>query len=151
MVNEFTSYDNPPILSYNEVDFPKIFIGCIIKNRYDEERVDILESANPERIVFFDTFLYGSLFEPCGKYANLVESIKNYRQIDLYTYNKELLKNNLSCEDNFGYFGGGLYPIDPKHISDMIENFKYDSFFDDNLEMPMYQRIKSINMFVLIP
>ena len=140
MVNEFTSYDNPPI-----------FVGCIIKNRYDEERVEIFESLNPERIVFSDTFLYGVLFEPCGKYVNLIESIKNYKQIDLYTYNKELLKNNLSCEDNFGYFDRGLYPIDPKHISDIIENFKYDSFFDDNLEMPMYQRIKSVNLFVLIP
>jgi len=151
MVNEFTSYDNPPILSYSKVDSPKIFIGCIIKNKYDEERVDILENVNPERIVFSDTFLYGSLFEPSGKYADLVESIKNYKQIDLYTYNKELLKNNLSCEDNFGYFEKGLYPVDPKHILDIIENFKYDSFFDDDSEMPMYQRIKSINMFVLIP
>ena len=151
MVKEFFSYDTVPILSYKELTCDKIFIGCIIKSRYDEDRIQIKETMEPQRLDYGDYYLYGKLFNPSGKYRNLIESIKKYDKIDLYVYNKELSNNNLSCEENFSYFKNGLYPIDIEHISDFMEDFKYDDFFDDNSEMPIYQRIKGVNLFLLIP
>jgi hypothetical protein len=71
--------------------------------------------------------------------------------LDLISYGSILKKNNLSCEENFAYLNDGLYPLDRKHIQDYISNFKYNNFFVDEEEAPIYQRIKAINMFVLIP
>lgn len=151
MVEEFTSYENHPILSYQEIDEPMIFIGCCIKSQYDENRISIKDSFNPKRIMHCDRFLYGSIFIPKDECLLMLESLKQVNQIDLYTYNKIISNNNFSCDENFIFLEDGLYPFDEKHIDRYIPNFEYDNFFDDDLEMPIYQKIKSIKMFLLAP
>lgn len=151
MIQEFSSYQKQPILHYNKLDSDKIFIGCCIKSQYDEERININEQLDPQRIDHCERFLYGLLFEPERTYLEFCKDLEKIKSIDLYSYNKILLKNNLSCEENFGYLEDGLYPLDQKHIQDLIPNFKYDSLFVDDLESPIYQRIKCVNLFLLKP
>ena len=81
----------------------------------------------------------------------MLKNIIDIGDIDLFTYNKILLENNLTCNENFAYLEKNLYPIDPPYIYDYIPFLKNDSFFDDESDRPLYQRIKSVNMFFLTP
>ena len=149
MIQEFTSYQKLPILHYSELDSKKIFIGCCIKSKYDEERIHINEDLNPKRLEHCGRYLYGAILEPYDKYEKLLQDLANLKSIDLYSYNKILMENNMSCDENFSYLEDGLYPIDSKHIRDLISDFKYEKFFVDDEESPIYQRIKAINLFLL--
>lgn len=151
MIQEFNLYQKLPILSYEALDSPKVFIGCCIKSQYDEERIHIEDKFEPKRIDHCGRYLYGSLIEPFGKYEDSLKDFYKIKSIDLYSYNKTLIENNLSCEENFSYLEDGLYPLDPKYIQDFIPNFKYDSFFSEEEETPIYQRIKCVNLFLLKP
>lgn len=151
MVKEFTSYENLPILSYEKIQDPVVFIGTCIRSQYDENRISIKESFNPKRITHCDRFLYGAIFLPKMEHLLMAEKAKKVEYIDLYTYNKIICENNLSCDENFIFLEDGLYPIDEKHICQYIPNFEYNSFFDDDPEMPIHQKIKSVKMFILVP
>lgn len=151
MVEEFTSYKNLPTLSYEKVENPVVFIGTCIKSQYDEHRISIKDSFNAKRISHCDRFFYGVTFELIPDHSLMVEKLKNVQYIDLYTYNKIISENDLSCNDNFIYLEDGLYPLDEKHISQYIKKFEYGSFFNDDPEMPIHQKIKSVNMFIFVP
>lgn len=151
MIADFTSYDNLPILFYGELDKPVVFIGTCIKSQYDEDRISIRELFNPKRITHCDRFLYGTILEPKKEHLLMAEKAKKVEYIDLYTYNKIISENNLSCDENFIFLEDGLYPLDEKHIDQYIPNFQYASFFDEDPEMPIHQKIKSVKMFILVP
>jgi hypothetical protein len=151
MIKESYSLENPPLLEYNSIKIPKVFIGCNIKSEYDENRIKIKKSLNPQRISHCERNLYGLLFEPDKKHSDFVKYLGHFKSIDLFGYSKILNEYSLSAEENFGYLEHSLYPIDNKYIEDYIPNFKYDYLFEDDVEMPMYQRIKSVNMFFLLP
>ena len=151
MIKEFSYLENPPILEYVCIKIPKVFIGCNIKSEYDEKRIKIKENLNPQRILHCGRTLYGILFEPDKKHSNFVKYLSHFKSIDLLGYSKILNEYSLSSEENFGYLEHGLYPVDSKYIENYIPNFTYDYLFENNLEMPMYQRIKSVNMFFLLP
>ena len=151
MIKEFHSMENLPLLEYNSIKTPKVFIGCNIKSEYDEQRIKIKESLNPQRILHCERTLYGLLFEPDIKHSYFVKYLGHFKSIDLLGYSKILNEYSLSSEENFGYLEHGLYPVDNEYIEDYILNFKYDYLFEDDVEMPMYQRIKAVNMFFLLP
>jgi hypothetical protein len=151
MVKEFASYEKLPILSYEELNKTVVFIGTCIKSQYDEDRISIRELFNPKRIAHCDRFLYGTILEPKKEHLLIAEKVKKIEHIDLYTYNKIISENNLSCDENFIFLEDGLYPVDEKHIGEYIPNLEYDSFFDDDPEMPIHQKIKSLKMFILVP
>lgn len=146
---EFTLYKNKPKEKYNKLNKPNIFIGCNIKSEYDERRITIKNNLKPTRIYHNDRYFYGCVFEPNEIFLRIIDDLSKFESIDLYTYNKILKENNFSCDENFAYFNDGTYPIDSTHIPNYIQNFNYQMFFDDKPEIPMHQRIKAINMFIL--
>lgn len=149
MTEQYSTFECPPKEKYNKIDDVKIFIGCTIKSEYDERRIKIKEHLNPNRISHNGKLYYGCIFEPNLVFKNTIKNLSEYSSLDLITYNKVLKNNNLSCDENFAYFNDGTYPIDSTHIPNYIENFNYQMFFEDNPEIPMHQRIKAINMFIL--
>lgn len=151
MIKEFGYLDEPPILEYKGIHKDYVFVGCMIKSLYDEGRIEIKNNLNPKRIYHCDRNLYGILLEPDKKDQTFLNYLKHFKTIDLYSYNKILNEYSMTCDENFGYLEKGLYPIDSKHIEKYIPNFKYDYLFDDNTEIPNYQRIKSVNMLFLSP
>lgn len=151
MNSTYDVLEDPPKKNYNKLISDKIFVGCNIKSSYDENRIKIKEQHNPQRINHCDKNFYGVLLEPSKEHLFLLKYLMNFKSFDLYTFNKILKENNLSCDENYAYLEKNLYPVDTKYIYNYIPDFKYDTFFDDSLEIPMYQRIKSINMFFLTP
>ena len=151
MNEEYNFYENPPKEIYSKIKTSKIFIGCNIKSLYDENRIKIKEEHNPQRINHCGKSFYGVLLEPTKEHLFLLKYFINFKSFDLYSFNKILKENNLSCDENYAYLEKNLYPVDVKYTYSYISDFKYETFFDENLEIPMYQRIKSINMFFLTP
>ena len=151
MTDQYFSYEQEPEQTYNKLEHMKVFLGCIIKSLYDEERITIKEKFGPIRISHCGKKLYGMVMTPKPNHLFMLKNIIDIGDIDLFTYNKILLENNLTCNENFAYLEKNLYPIDPPYIYDYIPFLKNDSFFDDESDRPLYQRIKSVNMFFLTP
>lgn len=151
MSEEFLSYEEAPSQNYNKIDNIKVFVGCNIKSLYDEKRIVIKQELNPVRIDHCGRNLFGVIFEPIKKHLFLLKFLLDVDSLDLYSYNKFLSENGLSCDENFAYFGKKIYPIDSKHILDYMPNFKYNDFFVDDPNVPVYENIKSVNMFFLTP
>jgi hypothetical protein len=151
MIKEVLFSENPPKLEYKPIKKPIVFIGCNIKTEYDENRIKIKDALNPKRILHCERNLYGLCLEPDNKHASFVRYLSHFKSIDLFGYSKILNEYSLSSEENFGYLEHGLYPVDSKYINEYIPNFTYNHLFNDDVEMPMHQRIKSVNMFFLLP
>jgi hypothetical protein len=149
MDDSFFSFEKDPILKYKKLDSDKVFIGCFIKSKYDEDRILIKQNLNPERIIHNEKCLYGCLFDLKKNHTEAFNILEKFKGIDLFFYEKTLRKSNLSCEENFSYLNYGSYPVDSKYISEYIPNFNYENFFENNLEVPLYQKIKSVNMLFL--
>lgn len=150
MLEQYSTFECPPKKKYEKNENVKLFIGCLIKSEYDERRIKINENFNPYRVEYNGNFFYGCLFEPKQKFLKTIEKIKEFKSLDLYSYNKILKENQLSCDENFAYFDGNMYPIDGSHILNYIDNFSYNMFFENIPEIPMHQRIKSVNMFIFL-
>lgn len=151
MNEEFLSYEEEPKKEYSKIDNIKVFIGCNMKSLYDENRIKIKEGFDPVRVNHCGKNLFGSLLEPNKKHLFLLKFLINVGHLDLFSYNKILSENDLSCDENFAYLENKLYPVDSKYICEYIPDFKYSEFFEDDLDVPVYQNIKSVNMFFLTP
>jgi len=151
MFDNFFTFEETPLLEYKNADSKKVFIGCFIKNKYDEDRIKIKNSLNPIRLKHLDKHMYGCVFDLKKNHQEMLETFEKFKGIDLFFYSKTLKKYNLTCEENFSYLNYGLYPVDSKCISEYMPNFTYKEFFDDILEIPRYQKIKSVNMVFLNP
>ena len=151
MNQDFFSFEKNPILEYLPLEKRGLFIGCDIKNKYDEDRIRINESFNPIRIGHLDKMFYGVLLPLLDEHSALLNVFEKYKNIDLFFYNKTLNQFELSCEDNFLYLDYGIYPIDSKYIVKYFPNFSYNDFFIELNDLPNYQRIKSINMMFFFP
>jgi hypothetical protein len=151
MNDEFLSYEKPPKEIYEKIKNNKVFIGCGIKSLYDEDRIKIKKQINPTRILHKNRNLYGILLDPIEKHLPIFDEFVIFGDFDLVSYNKLLSKNNLTCNENFAYLERNLYPIDSSYIYDYIPNFQYYDFFEDDSDMPIHQRIKTLYVFFLTP
>lgn len=148
MIDQYSVFECPPKEKYIKINESKIFIGCIIKSEYDEKRIKIKEEFNPSRVSYENKCFYGCLFTPSGCFLKTIENIQKLNSLDLISYSKTLKDNNLSCDENFAYFSEKLYPVDSSHICNYMKDFNYNMFFEDIPEIPMHQRIKSVNIFI---
>ena len=109
--------------SYKTPLEPSIFLGFIIKNEYDNKRLEINEKYNPKK--FFRLYkakgkssmlpLYGICLKPNDLGDNIIKIIgdqeKSY-DINLVVYQNLLSEFELTCNDCYAYFKSGIYPID---------------------------------------
>lgn len=132
--------------------FPKdnIFFGCKIKNRYDEQRININSSFNPEYYKVGDsTFLYGLAIKPT-KHTPLINTIKAKKSFDLIGYSSLLEKHNLSCHNCFFFLQPPIYPIDSENITNYISNYTYENFISFSPKIPKFQQFTPTNMFLIL-
>jgi hypothetical protein len=109
--------------SYETPIQPSIFLGFIIKNEYDNQRLKINEDYQPKRFLRVYKIngesqllpLYGFCLKLNGMGENIVNIISKQEQsfeINLTLYQNMLNEYNLSCNDCYAYFKSGVYPID---------------------------------------
>ena len=102
---------------------PSIFLGFIIKNEYDNKRLEINEIYKPKK--FFKVYksnkkgsvlpLYGICLKPNELGNDIIKVLteqENLYDINLVVYQNLLSQYGLTCNDCYGYFKSGIYPID---------------------------------------
>ena len=109
--------------SYETPLRPSIFLGFIIKNEYDNKRLEINDKYGPKKFVRIYKEngeskmlpLYGICLELNELGNNIVDLItaqeKSY-DINLVVYQNLISEFNLTCNDCYAYFKSGIYPID---------------------------------------
>jgi len=119
--------DNDSFQDLKPTDLPKAIIGCIIKNKYDESRVQIQEEYTPKNILHFISvdgeiepiYIHGVVLDELPLLHTICEDIKMAPLLShslLESYDCIMRRNKLSCESCYRYLADGLYPIDIKHL-----------------------------------
>lgn len=121
-------------------ELPTLFLGFAIKNEYDNVRLKICETFNPERQLFLfekrKTADFG-LLPLYGLFLNLNDlgkqlastlldqDLKN--KLSLQSYENILDEYNVSCCNSYSYINKRIYPLDFKHFSALTDsNHKND-------------------------
>ena len=106
-----------------EIDRPCLFIGHILKNEYDNQRLKINDEYKP--IKFFASYLedgewklmplYGivrELNENGKKICKVLKDQERRGNMNLIIYENLLNEFDVSCDDCYGYFKKSIYPVD---------------------------------------
>jgi len=126
---------------------PKLFLGFILKNRFDEENITPTDNDNIVDIAHIcgrdgslePVFLRGMFVDPIDKFKKIITEVHKNRYIDtniIYKkYIKTLSKHNLTCNNTYAYLLDGLFPIDIIHIASIIKNcLTYEEYISCILE-----------------
>ena len=160
--NKYTIYDIDSL--------PKLYLGFIMKNKFDEARTHIKSKYKPQYISHFTkssklepVYMYGIEINPKTEYTPLLNMInekmflQNFVDYQKFkqTYRMLLSEYNLSCHNCYGYLSDGIYPIDVDHLT-TISKKSFSSEIKSGLqkllksnEMPWYFKLANFKLFVL--
>jgi hypothetical protein len=153
-----TSFD---IIDINQ--YPILFLGFIIKNEYDNKRIQLNEKYSPINLLHISKdkktviAMKGVKLTPNQNIKNIFNAIKKQEALlmNLVTYENLLNQYNLFCKETYSYFSLGLYPVDFENLKSVCE----DSFNQDKkifqhllgLEEKVFdfQKFSSLKLFIL--
>ena len=115
-------------------DLPCVFIGFIIENEYDRQRLKINEKYNPKKLVYiYESTGEFKVLPLYGLYLPLNQATKDLTEVlltqeatgkmELDMYESILDQHNLSCADSYYHFNKRVYPIDFKHFKNLTDDF----------------------------
>ena len=121
---------------YNPLDnkFPVLFLGFIIKNEYDNQRLQLNENLNVEKKVhiWYDKKeklkclpLYGLFLKLNSKGVKIANNLKQQRKsgnMNLIVYENILDQHECTCNDCYGYFDTNVYPVDFKNFDTLTDD-----------------------------
>ena len=160
---------NKPI-EYSEYNFvsslkeyPILFLGFVIKNQYDNLRVNIQEKYDPINLLHYSkdkqsiTALKGIKLIPNNNIKKLYNSIKVQEQLtmNLVTYENLLNQYGCACKETYGLFAPGMYPIDFINLKSICDNdFNGDKKIFQHLlgldeKVFDFQKFSSLKLFIL--
>lgn len=161
LVNKPLDAKNYTLLEYSE--YPILFLGFIIKNEYDNLRINIEKRYNPINILHFAkdrntvTPLKGIKLTPNQNVKNLFSLILKQEKLamNLITYENLLNQYGFGCKETYSLFAPGLYPVDFNNLKSICD----DSFNADkkifqhllNLDEKVFdfQKFSSLKLFIL--
>lgn len=132
------------VVEYTEVfphDLPCLFLGLIIKNEYDNQRLKLNKEFNPQkRLLVFKKLkdfssteekyeimpLYG-LFLPLNELGtSLCKTLRdqdNIKSINKGSYELILNEFNVTCNDSFLHLNKKIYPVDLKYFKTLTNYY----------------------------
>jgi len=160
---------NKPIdySAYNFVsslkEYPILFLGFVIKNQYDNLRVNIEENYKPINLLHFSkdrqsvTALKGIKLIPNNNVKKLYNAIKVQEQLamNLVIYENLLNQYGFACKETYGLFAPGMYPIDFTNLKSICDNdFNGDKKIFQHLlgldeKVFDFQKFSSLKLFIL--
>ena len=161
LVNTPVQFENFTIL--NSSKYPALFLGFIIKNSYDDNRINLNLDYSPLNVLHFNksrtncTPLKGILLKPNTNLQNLIKtiSIQEKLKLNLVVYENILSQYGLACKETYSYFEEGIYPIDFNNLKDICNDpFNNDKkIFQHLLQLDEktfeFQKFSSLKLFVL--
>ena len=141
---------------------PKVFLGIRVKNKFDEQRLQIKSKYNPILLSHFKTgrdlepiYMYGTVIKHAGAYASLLQKLNDGSVSDTSTYKSVLSQYNLSCDTCYRYLSDGIYPVDVNHL-DSISNTNMSREMSTGFQCmvkksnhPWYANLLNFNIFIL--
>jgi hypothetical protein len=164
LVNVAPDIEQFNLISQNK--YPFIFIGQLIKNKYDQERVCFKESLNPRSVVHPTAnaipvlkFFKGVEIYLKPEYINLVKRLEALNlnikdSISLKLYEQILSEFNLSCNECSVFLEKGVYPINGTELKKITLKSRKDlsltKLYEYNSKQVHFsQAISSNNIFIL--
>jgi len=144
-------------------EYPILFLGFVIRNQYDNLRVNIESKYKPINLLHFSkdrqtvTALKGIKLIPNTNVKKLYSAIKLQEevQMNLTIYGNLLNQYNFSCKDTYGLYAPGMYPIDFNNLKSICDNdFNEDKKIFQHLlgideKVFDFQKFSSLKLFIL--
>lgn len=157
---------NLDVSSYNilsPTDYPILFLGFIIRNQYDDLRIEVNKKYNPINILHFSkdrntfTALKGIKLTPNHNIKKLFSQIKSQEKLtlNLVIYENMISQFGFACKDTYSLFAPGMYPLDFNNLKTVCDdNFNADKkIFQHLLNLDEnifeFQKFSSLKLFVL--
>ena len=125
--------------------YPILFLGFVIKNQYDNMRIELNSKYNP--VKFYHVLksgvipLNGIVLTPNDNLKKVIESITNQEKsnnMNLVIYENLISQFNFSCKETYGYFQKGIYPLDFNNLKSVCDD-------DFNLDKKIFQHLLCID------
>lgn len=152
--------------------YPLLFLGFIIKNEYDNKRIQLNESFNPVQLLhipngkqnmdkdgksFLGYALKGIILKPNENTTHLMHSVLKQEKIaiNLVTYENLLNQYGFCCKETYNLFSKNFYPIDFENLKSVCSNdFKDDKkIFQHLLNLDEksfdFQKFSALKLLVL--
>jgi len=150
---------------FQSIELPKIILGFVIRNKYDEQRLRIKSIMRPKRIAheFGDhdqlsiMAFHAIELQGTSRVNHLCEAIHRASPITTDSYRNILKYNRLSCDTCSQMLRDGVYPIDIKCLPLLSNNrFKTDyvwlrTLLETNDDLPWFSSWSNLNIFMLCP
>jgi hypothetical protein len=161
LVNNPVNTSNFDIIDTNQ--YPILFLGFMIKNEYDNKRIQLNEKYSPINLLHISkdkktvVAMKGVKLTPNQNIKNILNAIKKQESLlmNLITYENLLNQYNLFCKETYSYFSPGMYPVDFENLKSVCD----DSFNQDKkifqhllgLEEKVFdfQKFSSLKLFIL--
>jgi len=144
-------------------EYPILFLGFVIKNQYDNLRVNIQEKYQPINLLHFSkdkqsiTALKGIKLTPNSMVKKLYNAIKIQEQLvmNVVMYGNLLNQYGFTCKDTYGLYAPGMYPIDFNNLKSICDNnFNEDKKIFQHLlgldeKVFDFQKFSSLKLFIL--
>jgi hypothetical protein len=144
-------------------EYPILFLGFVIKNQYDNLRVNLQEKYDPINLLHFSkdkqsvTALKGIKLVPNASVKKLYNAIKMQEQLvmNLMVYENLLNQYGFACKETYGLYAPGMYPIDFNNLKSICDNdFNSDKkIFQHLLGLDEktfdFQKFSSLKLFIL--
>ena len=161
LVNVTVDIKNYSIATQDE--YPMLFLGFVIKNQYDDERIQLSEKYNPVKFIHFSkdrsTFtalkgiklLQNDIINSLSKQIELQEK----QVMNLAIYKNLLSQFGFDCKETYSFFSPGTYPVDFNNLKSVCTDefntdkkiFQHLLNLDENIFE--FQKFSSLKLFIL--
>ena len=144
-----------------EAEYPYICAGIQIKNRFDQERINLNKKFKPKNIfhIFYEKGNVSCMtvktvpLQVDKTFNPLIQQLAQKNIDNLEVYKNLLAEFDLSCDNCFAYFAPNTYPIDGKCINTITKNkINEETLYTKYLntkEVPAYQSFGYFSIFIL--
>ena len=149
---------------YDVSVLPKLIFGFILNNKYDQERLQFKKIHQPKNILHFfgnedeleSIYLHGLELKPKSNIFHICKAIARAQPIALTGYKNILKYNGLSCDNCYGHFADGVYPIDIRHLGKVTNDISGDyeqlrNMLYQNKDLPWFSNWSQFKIFILLP
>lgn len=153
---------------------PKVILGINVKNKYDENRLNIKSKYKPVYISHFQTvnnvlqpsYYYGIELSLKREYKTMMSEFAKSSvlcnkdtlpSVQLDAYKKVLNKYDLTCNTCYGYYNDGTWPIDLCHLQKITNRDFSDEIKTGFMAMlksrkdgePVFTKLINFNILIL--
>jgi len=159
----FNDTERPAHLEkFQKIVYPTFFFGFIIRNLYDQKRLNIKKEFNPKYLVHkYGTkkeeimFLYGLTEKVPANMLPEIYPLQNNPNMNHEQYEAMLNRMDLECSNCYLFLNKNLYPINTFYAHRFFTKpeFKnlptYGEILERDPSLPLHHTIASFQLFLL--